>query len=335
MLSLKEIHELSAGIEYHLKSLEDYTEQLKEVKLSLDHLKDSRTGEMMWEIKKLRVEIDELKGHLKRYGLQEASEYEISLKLLKEQLDSEIWPPAVEGDAICETDEQLFSRAEGILDLVVSENLQGRKFLDFGCGEGHVVSLAHQRGAQAVGYDLDLSKCKFEEPLFNQDFEIIRQHGHYDVILLHDVLDHIQGVDPLMALQQVKSVLAPNGRVYIRNHPWSARHGGHLYNQVNKAFLHLIFDDVELTRICGCQAEHNIKVNRPFDTYRFWFQEVGLDIKSEIAVRREVEQFFIQPSQVQQRLAEKWEDPMEMIKDMEIEFIEYILEDTNRYGTVI
>jgi hypothetical protein len=70
------------------------------------------------------------------------------------------------------------------------------------------------------------------------------------------------------------------------------------------------------------------------ETYRHWFQESGFDIISEIPIKTTVEESFLKPSFANQRLAEKWQDrPTEMQGDMEIEFVEYILEATGSLPT--
>jgi len=325
MLDIKEIHELSAGVEYHLKQLENVMPLLREVKESLELLKRSREGEFLWQLHLLKREVQELKAHLRRYGLQEASKYEGELAALRDELGSDRWPSAVDQDMICSTEEQFQERAKGILDIVVGEDLDNRTFLDFGCGAGHVAMLAQERGATTVGYDIE-KKWPSDLPLFTCDFETVRKHGIFEIILLHDVLDHIEVVDPVTALQQVRTVMNRESRVYIRTHPWCSRHGGHVYEDLNKAFLHLVFDDVELTRICGSQAMHNVKVSRPLDTYRYWFKTAGLEIRSEIPIRKEVEPFFLEPSYANQRLRQKWDDPLQMVQDLEIEFVEYMLQ---------
>lgn len=333
MLSMKEIYELSSGIEYHLKQLEDVLPALREVKSSLDEIRHSQEGKYQWEVTLLRRDIDDLKTQLKRYGLPEASKYESELKELKAFLSSDEWPPAVEPSAIVDTKEKAIDRAKVILDLVVGEQLEGRNFLDFGCGDGDVAVVAHTRGAISVGYDIN-TEFKLDGPLFTNDFEVARKNGPYDIILLHDVLDHIQSIDPITAMQQVRSMLKNSGRVYVRNHPWCARHGGHLYQKINKAFVHLVFDEIELVRIGGYESEHNVKVTRPMETYRNWFQESGFDIISEIPIKTPVEESLLKPSFANQRLEEKWKDrPTEMRGDMEIEFVEYILEANSSLPT--
>jgi len=62
----------------------------------------------------------------------------------------------------------------------------------------------------------------------------------YDFILINDVLDH--AADPLDMLEQVNKIRNPETKIVVRCHPWTSRHGTHVYKQMNKAFLHLIFN---------------------------------------------------------------------------------------------
>ena len=39
-----------------------------------------------------------------------------------------------------------------------------------------------------------------------------------------------------------------NSRLFVRFHPYTSRNGTHLGNQINKAYIHLIFSDDELAK---------------------------------------------------------------------------------------
>ena len=330
MLSVEKIYELSAGAELHLVKLEEFVEHLRDFTDSMKAIKRSQDAQVLWELQQVREEIGDLRRQLKRYGLPEINQYEKRLETIRESLQSDQWPLAVDPTSICDTEDAVQMRAEAIITFVVGEYLRDRKFLDYGCGQGHTVMAAQEKETRlAVGYDIDLSECKLQGPLFTADFNEVVKNAPYDVILVHDVLDHIKQIDPLEALKQVRSVLHPNGKVYVRNHPWSSRHGGHLYKQINRAFLHLVLDDVELTRVGGWICEHNLKVIRPLATYQHWFHQSGFQIKSEIPVRRKVEDFFLTPSHVHSRLLDLWGKEEELEPNLEIELVEYILETTS------
>lgn len=326
MLDLSEIKQLSKGLETHLKKLYSFTTLLQEIKTSLDEIAHAQENKYLYELGRLRREFSDVKDQLKKYGLPSANEYELELQGLKELLDSEDWPAAVDPEQICADDpEKKADRANNILDLQVCENLKDKKFLDYGCGGGEVVFEASKREANAFGYDINPSKFETHD-LLTADFEAVRKMAPFDVILVHDVLDHIEHIDPLQALCQIKEVLAPHGRVYVRNHPWSSRHGGHLYNTKNKAFMHLVFDEIELARIGGYAADYNIRVVDPLGTYRYWFSETGFDVKEEYPIKHDVEKFFTQPSLVWEKLKRHWPESDTQVGILEIEFVEYVLE---------
>jgi len=327
MLTIEKINELTNGIEYHLRQLEGFMKDLREIKTSLDEIKNAKENEYLWELQKIKADVSLLRSELTKRGLPNIGKYETDFAQIKDMIEKEEWPIAVDPMVICTDDEKIKMRADSILNLVVGERLQNKKFLDYGCGTGHVISQAAQGGSKSLGYDIDGSKFQFDPSLFTKDFEEVKRNAPFDIILLHDVLDHIQNINPIEALMQAKSVLAPEGRIYIRNHPWSSKHGGHLYEQINKAYLHLIMDEVELVRMGGFSCQHNIKVITPIETYNYWLSEAGLKITSEIPTKSDVPSFFKGPSAIQEKLVNVWGgDESAMLANMEIEFVEYVVE---------
>lgn len=327
MFDLKQIDEIARGLDEHLRKLESFSGLLQEVKVSLALLRESQEKNYIYELNKVKKDLASLSESLQKYGLPKTSEYEKVLNELREILESEDWPFAVEPHLICDNQEKASIRANAILDLFVAENFKFKRFLDFGCGEGHTIPAAKSREASlTIGFDVDKGKYKFDNHDFTDNFDVVRSKAPYDIILLHDVLDHIVIDDPIETLKKAASVLSREGRIYVRNHPWCSRHGGHLYTKSNKAFLHLIMDEIELVRWKGLETEHNIKILKPLETYRYWIQEAGLEIKSELPIRSKVEEFFLKPSVIRERLNKNWDDSELVQNYMEIDFVEYILE---------
>jgi 2-polyprenyl-3-methyl-5-hydroxy-6-metoxy-1,4-benzoquinol methylase len=256
--------------------------------------------------------------------------YERKLSYIKEKLNDKEWPQAIDISCVPHNEADETKRADNIIDLIVTEFLKDLKFLDYGCGKGYVAHAASKRGASlSVGYDLKVNWGNFQDTsklLLNGDYQDVLKHAPYDVVLLYDVLDHYKG-NPLEALHRIKDILSPRGRVYIRNHPWCSRHGTHLYEQINKAFLHLILDEVELARIGGYASEHTIKLTRPVDTYREWFHKAGFSIKNEIILTNPVEPFFtsFDNAIIKEKVTKHWdgEDPT---RYMSLQFVDYLLE---------
>lgn len=233
---------------------------------------------------------------------------------LKTLLHSDTWPAAVDADLICndESVDDKFLRAEGIIEFMIDESLQGKKFLDFGCGEGHVVRKSIEKNPTlAMGYDIkdqEWQSLNFPDNTHgcSTDWNEIARNGPYDIILMYDVLDHAIGDDPVSLLQKAKSVLSPGGMLYIRCHPWCSRHATHLYKKINKAFIHLVFSDVELARMGYPGGLKCSRIIHPHATYKQWFNDAGLDLVNENAIPENVEDFFHLNPHINERIRNNW-----------------------------
>lgn len=218
--------------------------------------------------------------------------------------DIETWPEAVLPFQVVDqnSETEKMERAEGIIDSIISEEITDKKFLDFGCGEGHMAKYVSSITKNlCVGYDIKINdKSKFtweiEENnlLLTTDIKKVMEKKSYDIILIYDVIDHVEQNDPVDILIEAASLLSDGGRIYLRCHPWCGRHGGHLYRKINKAFVHIIFSNEELISL-GADPEKEekiIKVIFPMDTYKDYIKKSGLKIISEHIEFQEVEGFF-------------------------------------------
>ena len=211
------------------------------------------------------------------------------------------WPAAVPAEHICsESETDKVDRAEGILELFIPESLTGLSFLDLGCGEGHVVKQAVKAGSiKTVGYDIVKSgPFEWEESengMLTTAISKVEALGPYDRVLIYDVLDHCGDTNDIgEILNAAKKVLKPNGKIYVRCHPWTGRHGGHLYKEINKAFVHFILTKDELAQL-GYEIDPNlIQIIHPEGTYHYFFDAVGLRVVQETAPRQ-IESFFNHP----------------------------------------
>lgn len=243
--------------------------------------------------------------------VRQASKFKESdeFRLMKSLVHSDDWPEAVFSlqiaDETSESDKA--ERAEGIADILLPP-FSGKKFLDFGCGEGHVAKYVSGEASVSVGYDIvraETSKLSWENKkeklLLTTDFEKVVSEGPYDIVMIYDVLDH-SSADPSEVLAKAKSVLAEDGKIYLRCHPWTGRHGGHAYRKINKAFVHLVFGEDELEEM-GVNLERNRKILFPIGTYNKAIEEAGLARESEPEVdTQEVESFFEENPLVKSRI---------------------------------
>ena len=265
-------------------------------------------------------------------------ESETNLKLtefagLKEILHSNEWPPAVDPTLICDpnSEEDKINRAEGILELLIEENLKGKKFLDFGCGEGHIpLKAIDQNTTLSVGYDIN------EDPHWNEfrnkgvtltnDMKVVESQAPYDVILIYDVIDHATLEEVKQIMVKVKSLLSNKGTVYLRAHPFCSRHATHLYHKLNKAYVHLVFTEEELAEM-GYESPVNAKILFPISQYEKIFKEAGLKVQSSNVLRERIEDTpFKKNTLVKNRIKQHFPN----VKDYpsfqcEQQFLDYIL----------
>lgn len=328
MLTIQRIEELINGAEIYLQKIDQFSNSLKSVKQALEELKNSQESSYMMQLEKMRYEMSEIKNELQKRGLPEISQYELLFKVIKEMVYSDEWPRSVDPKAICVSEQMAFERAQSILDLVVAESLNGKSFLDYGCGEGHVVMHALKQDPKiSLGYDINKSKIKFDNEHFTSEFDVVAKHAPFDIILLQDVLDHLEFENAVDVLIKLKSILRKEGRIYIRCHPWCSRHGSHLYTQLNKAFVHLVCDESELSRMNGYVNDYTIKLYNPIETYKKWFEKSGFKISSEVVITKNVEKYFENNGHIKERLVKHWNgDETQMKNNMQIEFVEYVLD---------
>jgi 2-polyprenyl-3-methyl-5-hydroxy-6-metoxy-1,4-benzoquinol methylase len=228
----------------------------------------------------------------------------------KSLLACEDWPDAVLGFQIADPDSEVdkINRAREIINLLILEDLRDKKFLDFGCGEGHACKHAAELAKVSVGYDLIKtgSLCwenTKEQYLLTTDFEKIKQKAPFDVIMIYDVLDHAN--DPLKILHQAKKVLNDRGVIYLRCHPWCGRHGSHQFNVLNKAFVHLVFNEEEL-KLLGLPNSNLNKFIFPLKKYNEFIKKSNLKIIKKETEEQEVEIFFKKNTIIKNKIMKNW-----------------------------
>jgi hypothetical protein len=146
--------------------------------------------EKLEQIKKL---VEELLSELPETDNNPQEEMSEEFRVLKNLLESEDWPEAVYSAQIADEnlEQDKEERAEGISDMILPP-LDNKKFLDLGCGEGHISKYNSKFAEISVGFDIRVpEKSPFEwekeeeKFLLTTDFEKVREKGPYDVILLY------------------------------------------------------------------------------------------------------------------------------------------------------
>lgn len=215
------------------------------------------------------------------------------LEALKKALWSDKWPEAVNANLICDisSDFDKIERARGIFELMIQQDIKKKKFLDYGCGEGHVSKIALEYSpALSAGYDIKKQWTNAAGCLMTDSIDLLQQNKPYDVIMIYDVIDHIEKEHPIDLLARVKSLLADDGRIYIRCHPVTSKHATHSYLTLNKAYIHLVFTPQELADITT-DVVPNFGVVDP-ETYVKWFESVGLKVVNRRNTNDKIEPFF-------------------------------------------
>jgi len=204
-------------------------------------------------------------------------------------LPTECWPTAVNSSVIIDVNNpvQIERRAKAILRSIGP--LASKKFLDFGTGHSKCWRYATE-AALSIGYDIDITSDS------THNWQIALDNAKYHAILLYDVIDHLVNSDGSLAsidtiveiLVVLKQILATNGQIYVRCHPWTSRHGTHAYLNNNKAFVHYDTDQFD--------KEPTNRFLWPVPIYREIFQRAGLNIINQTIVRQHVEEIFsLQP----------------------------------------
>lgn len=278
------------------------------------------------QIREYLAALEHMKGFFARLLEEEkavltgpASEREKVAELteLRMLAKSDLWPAAVPKNLIS-NNETKNARAMGILQ-TMEVPLAGKKFLDFGCGEGYTIEIAKEVfGADAYGYDN--KDYGWNNEKITNNLDTVSNNGPYDVILLFDVLDHVENPD--IVLKICKTILKENGQVCVRVHPWFSRSGTHIYNQLNKAYLQLVFDENELSTLGILQEKVNKIKN--IEVYKEWFREAGFVVISEKPIKQNIELFFTHNPAILRRIKSNFDNefPRNML---EIQFIDLIL----------
>jgi SAM-dependent methyltransferase len=202
------------------------------------------------------------------------------------------WPQHLISD--CHTLQEKTYRAIQIASSYDIALLKDCRILDFGCGDGLVANELVKRGASAVcAYDIAPDKAwdgiDNSKITFITDLESVLVNAPYNTIILHDVIDHVPSSTLEPALKQILDVCANDVRLIITAHPFTSRHGGHVYDAKNLAYLQLLYSEDELASK-QIRCPYNNRWSRPQAAYENVFKRLGLNI-----MRKEVDVDQLEP----------------------------------------
>ena len=248
---------------------------------------------------------------------------------IQELFKIDCWPEAVP-PVLAEaepTKEDQINRANNVLDFMVDRDIEGKSFLDFGCGEGWITQEVAKRGvSEVLGYDIkdDKGWSDREGSIFTSDFKEIPKQ-HFDFVMIYDVLDHC--VDPINVMAQVRSCIKPDGIVFVRCHPWTARHATHMYKHgINKAYWHMFLTWDEVAEHTQEEPMFTRVEKDPVEAYRWWFKDFNTE--KERIIEEDVSEFFLVPA-FKELLANEQQMPLNEIDGylakMRIQFVDYCI----------
>lgn len=281
------------------------------------------------KIQRIRSMLNDLENSITGINKTELAMISNDFNDMKQLVMSDDWPKAVEEDMICDERNEIdkINRAKGMLEVMVGESIEAKKILDFGTGEGHIIKEAVNKGAAyAMGYDIENNFIKKSQRMeFTTEWKSVLNHAPYDTILCCDVLDHLVDLDPVDALKKMKSVLNQDGKIYLRRHNYMSRHGTHLYKQLNKAFLHVVFNFAELVELIpNIVTIPTSKVYFPIKTYIDQITSSGLQLEMEYKTISPVEDIF-ERREIVERIFKNTPFKHFPRQQMELDFVDYVL----------
>ena len=129
------------------------------------------------------------------------------------------------------------------------------RILEIGCGEGGNLLPFARLGCEVTGLDLAAGKIENAKEFFREKgaegaffyadfFEFPLQDKPFDLILVHDVVEHIAPEDKQRFLERVREFLAPGGVAFFAFPAWQMPFGGHQQNCTRKPlrapWIHLL-----------------------------------------------------------------------------------------------
>jgi 2-polyprenyl-3-methyl-5-hydroxy-6-metoxy-1,4-benzoquinol methylase len=93
------------------------------------------------------------------------------------------------------------------------------RLLDIGCGRGHLISVAKERGWSATGVEIDpavaekTASTTGAEVLAGDFASMKLPENGWDVVTLHHVLEHLKS--PRRYLERISAVLKPGGMLFL------------------------------------------------------------------------------------------------------------------------
>lgn len=150
-----------------------------------------------------------------------------------------------DGVAQTELDSLSFGKVAGpqFLELISKYLVEGRTYLDFGAGSGHVLQLLLDRGLHAAGFDPapDRHSRLIEKIGRHNNFLGILgsdSDRQFDVVLLMEVIEHVLDEDFVSVLERVSRFVKPGGYLIVSTPNNESLESSGVYCPVSDTFFH-------------------------------------------------------------------------------------------------
>ncbi|MCO6437347.1 MAG: class I SAM-dependent methyltransferase [Phycisphaerae bacterium] len=216
----------------------------------------------------------ECDGHSRRRGVAESLLFAAAIRALRRAAARRAHHVARTTDASRYRAWRAEELERQVRDHFEPRGIEGKDVLDFGCGTGELSRrLASWGAARVVGVDLSaeaIGKAKADHDSSRATFlhadrpdRIPCVDAAFDLICCFDVLEHVQDV-PLV-VHEWRRVLRPGGRVWIWWSPWRGPYGHHLDSLIPLPWVHLLFSERTLFRVCADVYDHPSFIPRRWD----------------------------------------------------------------------
>ena len=136
----------------------------------------------------------------------------------------------------------------------IADMFEGKRVLDFGCGEaGKSVYYAGLGAKHVVGVDIvpeyEERAMRFAQKHDCSNFQFICSDvtslpilpDQFDTIIMNDFMEHVS--EPEKTLKETMRILRPGGRAFINFPPYYHPFGAHLQDEIGVPWVHVLFDE--------------------------------------------------------------------------------------------
>lgn len=158
------------------------------------------------------------------------------------------------------------------------QKIKNQRILEVGCGYGPLLKLLSDKGAYAVGTEVDDKSLRIAMKLLSRikRIKLVKVKGEllpfkdnsFDSVILFDVIEHVK--NPLKMIKECKRVLKKNGILYAEFTPYYSIAGHHLYDY-SKLPIHY------LPRHIVKQLVFNKHIESVFTPDQYWNQFITLN----------------------------------------------------------